>query len=292
MLLEHGELGLDPACLAHVDGLRQAIRGPEGLPTRSESFPPRSAIGSGGLGLHPVEQGKAEFLGSTEVARRLGGVDPENRADPVVVLGPVDEGQVLPGALALEVGGVEQATVGEEIEAGGLGSRGIEGDRPFLEGDGVGHVPAQQPARPRRPQVREVVPPEGVVLRLGDRVVRSGIIIHGEAPGDRLLVEWVGNLGGMGLPGVVAGLGADDEFGPGQGQQIPQFRGVDEVGSLDVDLSPGVEAADPDGLDHVTVCLGGDRDVLEPDLEFLVTEERRQHPVDHSEGHPGLQTEP
>ena len=95
MLLDHGELGLDPARLADVRGLGQAVRGADQVGTQPQPFPAGLAVGPGTLGLQPVEERQAELLGPGDV--RLGllrrDARPDQRAQPVIVLRPVHQGR-------------------------------------------------------------------------------------------------------------------------------------------------------------------------------------------------------
>ena len=74
VLLDHGELGLDPARLANVGRLGQAIGRADQVGTQPQSFPAELAVGAGTLGLQPVEQRQAELLGPGDVPLGLLGV--------------------------------------------------------------------------------------------------------------------------------------------------------------------------------------------------------------------------
>ncbi len=106
-----------------------------------------------------------------------------------------------------------------------------EGAVTGLEGDGVGVAPAE--LRPG-PEVRLKCAPELVVRRSLDDVVCARQPVHGEAPGDGLLVERVGVSGqGVQFAGLRLTFGADDVLHSGEVQQIAEFGGVEEAVGAD-----------------------------------------------------------
>ncbi len=71
MLLEDGELGLDPSRFANVGGLRQPILGADQVGPEPQAFPAGLAVSAGAFGLESVKQRQAELLGPGDVSLRL-----------------------------------------------------------------------------------------------------------------------------------------------------------------------------------------------------------------------------
>ena len=83
VLLEHGELGLDPPRLADVRGLGQPVLGADQVGPQPQALPAGLAVGAGALGLEPVEERQAELLGPGDVAGRpAAGVTPGPTSGP------------------------------------------------------------------------------------------------------------------------------------------------------------------------------------------------------------------
>ena len=72
VLLEHGELGLDPPRFADVGGLGQAVLGADQVGPEPQALPAGLAVGSGAFGLEPVEERQAELLGPRDVPGGVG----------------------------------------------------------------------------------------------------------------------------------------------------------------------------------------------------------------------------
>ena len=80
-----------------------------------------------------------------------------------------------------------------------------------------------------RPEVSLIAAPEVVVRRPLNDVILARQPVHGETPGDGLLVERVGRAGqGVQLAGLRLALGADDVLHVSQRQQVAQLGGVED----------------------------------------------------------------
>ena len=75
VLLEHGELGLDPPRFADIGGLGQAVLGSDQVGPQPQALPAGLAVGPGAFGLEPVEEREAELLGPRDVPLGVGGRD-------------------------------------------------------------------------------------------------------------------------------------------------------------------------------------------------------------------------
>lgn len=96
-------------------------------------------------------------------------------AEPVVVLRPVDEGDVALAEARPEIGFVHDAAVEPQIEAALLRLQGgIEEDVAAFQGDGIRHRPRQQLVGPGGRQLGEVVAPERVPEGLSMRRLEPG----------------------------------------------------------------------------------------------------------------------
>src|SRR6185436_9103167 len=100
--------------------------------------------------------------------RRLGVRHVHEVTEPIVVLWPIDEGDVAGVSAVREVGAVGEAAVGPQVEATVARTGGVKADGPFLERPRLAHAPTQQLPRPRGSHVRDVLPPEVVLSRLRD----------------------------------------------------------------------------------------------------------------------------
>src|SRR6185369_6746671 len=78
--------------------------------TQAQTRVPHAAVGPGRFGLQPVEETEAELPGRVQVANPLRGVDRADRPEPVVVLRPVDHGDVTGGEAGLEVALVQNSS--------------------------------------------------------------------------------------------------------------------------------------------------------------------------------------
>ena len=75
------------------------------------------------------------------------------------------------------------------------------------------------------------------VENLPRRILPSEVLDR-EADRDRLLIQRIGSLGGMGLPGLGTRLGPEHVFHAGEVQEVAIGRGVDEERRLDQRVSP------------------------------------------------------
>src|SRR5688572_26116434 len=84
MLLQHRELGLDAATLAHVDLLGEAVARTDDVGTKTKATVPCTTVEPGRLGLHPVQHGEAELPRALQMFVSLRFSDSYERAEPVV----------------------------------------------------------------------------------------------------------------------------------------------------------------------------------------------------------------
>ena len=166
VLLEHGELGPDTAGGPHVRRLSESIwSSSDHVAAKPQARIANPAVGPRRLCLKPVQQTQAELARGFEIAGPLSRISTQNRAEPVVVLGPVDDGHVAAREARLEVAPVENPAKGPP----GLRVRGFE--QPTRDGlvslRFHGCPPKQRP----RPAARPKLAPEAVLPRLVDRVI-------------------------------------------------------------------------------------------------------------------------
>src|SRR5919112_1613376 len=113
VLLQHRELGIDASALAHVDALREAVPGPDDVGTKTQAPVPHAAVEPNRLGLHPVKHREAELPRALQMFVPLRFSD--DRAEPVVYLRPVDQGDVAIERAPGEVLAGEYAPVVPEV---------------------------------------------------------------------------------------------------------------------------------------------------------------------------------
>ena len=190
VLLADGEFGPDAAGLADVKALRQAVLRADHVRAQAQAgVAPRRAVGVGGLGLQPVQQGQGQLFGRLAGAALLLRRDINDGGEPVVVLRPVDQRDVR--SVVGEVGAVAQAAVvpqpllaPDELiarhELFGIIGRAEQGERPGLQRCRVQVGPAQVRAGPER---RLVGAPEVVLFGLVNGVVFAGMIATGQSSG-------------------------------------------------------------------------------------------------------------
>src|SRR5215208_357808 len=94
VLLQHRELGPDAAALAHVYTPGEAICGADDIGTKTQAPVSYATVESGRFGLHPVQHREAELPRASQMFVSLGFSAAYERADPVVYLRPVDQGDV------------------------------------------------------------------------------------------------------------------------------------------------------------------------------------------------------
>src|SRR4029453_3830204 len=115
VLLQHHELGADAAALAHVNAFGEAVRGTDDVGTKAQASVPCATVEPGRLGLHPVEHREAELPRALQMFVPLRFTDAYERAQPVVYLRPVDQGDVTIEQALGEVLSGEYATVVPEV---------------------------------------------------------------------------------------------------------------------------------------------------------------------------------
>src|SRR5215216_5464826 len=94
VLLQHRELGPDAAALAHVYTPGEAVCGADDIGTKTQAPVSYATVESGRFGLHPVQHREAELPRASQMFVSLGFSAAYERAEPVVYLRPVDQGDV------------------------------------------------------------------------------------------------------------------------------------------------------------------------------------------------------
>src|SRR6266478_3502503 len=103
MLLQHRELGSDAARLANIRVHGKPVFSPRYVRPQAQSGPSGVAISARGFRLHPIEQGQAELLRTSAMARGLFRAYVADVAKPVIVLRPVHQANVAGVGAAREV---------------------------------------------------------------------------------------------------------------------------------------------------------------------------------------------
>ena len=190
VLLEDRELGADPPRLADVRRLRESVRrAADDVATQPQARIADAAVGTRRLGLQPVEQAEAELPRGLEVACALGRVDADDRPEPVVVLRPVDDGDVAAARSP------PRSSCGR-----GCGGSATTDARPPRRTARASAARASRAATVVQPSSGPGQPgglklaPELVLPGLVDRVVLAGQMLHREADRDRLLISRIGSL--------------------------------------------------------------------------------------------------
>ena len=88
-------------------------------------------------------------------------------------------------------------------------------------------------------------------------------MVHREAPGHGLLVEWVRLLRSVRLASVATRFGADDELGARQRQQIAELNGIDDIRRREHHPTIGPAISHGDGADPIAGYDRSDGLVLE-----------------------------
>src|SRR5919107_3184438 len=152
------------------------------------------------------------------------------RAEPVVYLWPVDQGEIAIEQAFGEVLAGEYAPVVPEVGAvTSCEERFLVEDRALagLQGIGVDVGPGELRAGP---EARPVTAPEIVIFGFVYRVVLPRYVVERKAPTHRLLIQGVRvSRRRVGLPGFILALGPDHVLYSGQLQQVSQLRGVEHV---------------------------------------------------------------
>ena len=214
-----------------------ALARPSSVPTRSgRSRRPFQPCLPSGRGHSVWSQYSSERLSCLARAGRASAASSGSSievAEPVVVLRPVHQADVAVGRAIHQLRLVEDASIGPQVQSLGDRADRVETDLPRFQRDRVGHIEGKQVARPARRQFRHVVAPDLVPRRLGHAVVLAVLVIDGEAIGERLVIIRVGVEQGVELLRVLARFRPGDVLGAGVKDQLPHFRGVDEIGRFE-----------------------------------------------------------
>src|SRR5690606_1963451 len=224
VLLEHRELGFDAARLADVRRLREPVDGaPDHVSTKAEPSIPHAAVRPRAFRLKPIHQAEATLPGRFSVEHLLDLVDVADRAEPVIVLRPIDDADLMGPKAFLEVRNIENsAEIPPRLAVFRLEQ--VPSDR--FVGFRLLRRPPQEGSRPAR---RLIAAPQLVLARLVYRVILPWDVLHREAHGNGLLVPRVGHLRSMRLAGLCAGLGATHVLHAGKLEQLSLRCGIDEI---------------------------------------------------------------
>jgi hypothetical protein len=256
------------------------------IATQAQTGIPETAIGPGRFGLQPVEQAEAELPGGLEVASLLGRVHADDGPKPVIVLGPIDDGDVAACEPLLEVGAIEDPTKAPPwMVVFGLEQR--SGQR--LVGLRTHRGPAQQ--RPGPPWRTELAPLL-VLSRLVDRVVLTGKMLDGEADRDGLLIPRIRLLGGMGLACLGTRLRPHHMLHAGQLQELSIGGCVDEERRLDEGIPPRLQAPHHHAGHPVALRPGGKGPVRLQHDQPATQLVRCHHLVEHRDRDPWVVAQP
>src|SRR5260370_14688881 len=111
MLLQNRELGADAARLANIRVDGEAVLSPRHVVPQPQSGPSGAAVAARGLCLHPIQQGQAELLRTSTMARGLFRAYFADVAKPVIVLRPVHQANVAGVGAARAGSSVDDAAV-------------------------------------------------------------------------------------------------------------------------------------------------------------------------------------
>ena len=122
MLFQHNELRQDAPRLAHIDIFRHAVARADYIGTQAQTgIPVAFAIGAGRFGLHPVEHGEAQLLAFTQGFLFCLFRHAQQRLEPVVDLGPVDQRDIAgEGAFGIVILVQDAAEVPEIARSAGV----------------------------------------------------------------------------------------------------------------------------------------------------------------------------
>ena len=215
----------------------------------------------------------------------LGCSDAYERAEPVVYLRPVDQGDVAIEQALGEVLAGEYAPVVPEVGAVTPGEEGffVE-DRAVagLQGIGVDVSPGELRAGP---EARPVVAPEVVILGLVYRVVLAWHVVEGKAPAHRLLVQRVRvSRRRVGLSGLILALGPDHVLYTGHLQQVSEFGRVEHVAGVDGEQVAGLLVEKGNGRDEILFALCCDGPMAEQHPQPASGAVGGEHPLEDGEG--------
>lgn len=233
MLLEHGELGAEPAGFPDVRGLRQPVVRAQHITARAQS---REALPSGQrigrLRLQPVNHAEAQLPGRLEVLAPLDRRHPAERPEMVFIRMPDRDGHI--------------AGEGAEPKLSRHSSR--RENTPRARHVGTGPDRSAEVIQPRAEKVgqdelrvgtaRTLCPaPEIVVPRARDHVLLARSVIKREHVGEHHLLARVGrSFERQGLTRLGARLGPDHRL------DFPEFQDVAELGAVeDVRRTEGAE---------------------------------------------------
>ena len=121
VLFEDGEDGPDSPRLADVRELGQPVLGADKIAPQAQPGPAGAAVGAGCFGLEPVEQRQAELLGPVGMALAFFRGAPDEIAQEVIVLGPVDKADVGRVGARGKVVAIGDAAILPEVEGTRLG---------------------------------------------------------------------------------------------------------------------------------------------------------------------------
>src|ERR671914_107087 len=116
VLLYDGSLSAYPARLADVRKFGEPVLGAHEIAAQTKAGVAVPAIGAGGLGLQPVQQGEALLPGSPQINDRFLLIELEDRTEEVVVLRPDDQRDVALERTRNELLFLDQPPVGPEWE--------------------------------------------------------------------------------------------------------------------------------------------------------------------------------
>src|SRR5919109_2842217 len=154
VLFDDGLLGPHAARLPDVWILGEAVLRPREVRSQPKAGIAVPAVGTRGLGLHPVQQGEAQLFGPAQVSRRLFSAYLADRAQPIVVLRPVDQRDVALEGAGEELILVHDPAVPPEREPVLFPE---EAERSRFERGRIGGTPGELLVGP---EVRPVLPPE------------------------------------------------------------------------------------------------------------------------------------
>jgi hypothetical protein len=238
------------------------------------------AVGAGGVVLQPVEEASALFLRTRESSGAPLGRDPDDRVQPVIDLGPVDERDVCHPGLGPVVARMDDPSEGPQVLLPGTGGEQWTLENPA--GSRVRGRPSQLRPGPERGSIGA---PEVVAVRTPDPVIASPGVFQREAPRDRLLVHGVVVTGEcMRLAGPILGLCAHDMFAPGEIEEVPLLGCIQDESGEDHHVS--VRTGQGDRADEISIDGRGDGPVPHENLEapggLVWCEQCAQHRGSHS----------
>ena len=248
-----------------------------------------AAVVARGFGLHPVEKRKTQLPTGFQILGLLLRRDPHQRAQPVVDLWPVDQGDVAGIAPVGILFATKNSTVLPEINNLCRRCRTRkERQMARRQRDRVHIQPAQLPARPK---TRLIVTPERILGRTLDSVLLPLQMVNSKTPGDRLLVERVRIARQrVQLPRLRLILGADHMLHLGQLEQIPQLGRIEHIGRPTDNLAAAL-VLQSHCTEKIAVQLNSHRAMAEQQIDLAAGTVGSQQLFDHSQGDTRLVTE-